>query len=171
MKNMNKPRKSSTNPSTLSMESKIRNLQLENRATPKVGPTRYDPKPIAYNGSLWIERTVMVSLAAATTELLVSDLTSTLPSTAAVVGFKILKISVWNLESRSCAVTLGNLVMTGNLGTISYRDIAPLSRLSGVCFNIPDSIASSLTNAASKVLTGMDSVGTKVVHATVRFQI
>lgn len=154
------------------MEARISNISKEIRPTPKVSATRFDPPPISTGKSLYITRRIRVITPVGTTSVLVSDLQSQLPTTVSAGGFKILKLSIWNMDGNIVSATLGADVWSNDsANSMQYRDIAPLSRLAGISFDIPDSLALVQTSPTGKVLDALESTSKHCIDATVVFQI
>jgi hypothetical protein len=173
----NKPRKGVSR-NNRAPTSQLKQIQSEIRATPKVGPARSDPPPVATQNSLFINRVVRVQVPTATATIDVGDILAQLPSNVATKGFRILKASIWVLGNQTCGAVLNGEVW-GNRGgsssaandNMSYVDIAPTNRLAGVMFNIPDTLAIDLTTNTTVVVSGLSTVAPKVVDFTVRFQM
>jgi hypothetical protein len=159
-----------------SLESKVRHLQLEARATPKVGPAKTDPPPVSDSKTHYIDRRIVITKTtnAGSISVTVDDFKAQ-TSTAA---FKILKLSAWIPGIQTGRFVLSNSVWENPTSTaMSYTDTGPLSRMPSVKFDIPDQMALPLNNGADTILT-MTAIGTAavnsiivVVEATVKYQI
>jgi hypothetical protein len=160
-----------------SLMAKIRNLQLEARTTPKVGPARVDPPPVSDSKTHYINRRIVVTKTTNASSIAVT--VDDIKAQSSTASFKILKLSAWIPGNVGTGrFVLSNSVWENPTSTaLSYTDTAPLSRMPSVKFDIPDQMALPLNTGADTVIT-MTSIGTAavnsiivVVEATICYQI
>jgi len=153
----------------------VKSVQQEIRSTPRVSAASPDPPPTSSGKSLFITRKVRVTkvLVSGLATITVDDVKGESSSSA----FKVMGISAWAVGCGQGLFTLGDSAWAndGSL-TMKYNDIAPLTRLPGVKFNIPDVLAEIMNAGALPVIsvavTGPTQTASQLcADVTIRYQI
>jgi hypothetical protein len=153
----------------------LKALMQETRGTPTVSPASADPPPVSTGKSRYITRKVRVTkLISSGSAVITVDDVKAQSSTA---PFKILALSGWAVGCGSGVFTLGEGTWDNDTTTlVQYTDIAPLTRLPGAKFNIPDNLATML-NTGTVAIMSFTTAGSVLaaaqlcVDATIRYQI
>lgn len=161
--------------SGFSVNQQLKAIRQEIRPSPKVGPAPHDPPPVSVSKTLYINRVVRV--ASALTTGAASITVDEIKAQSSSAPFKVLAISAWVVGSRISAFSLGEAVWNDDTTTLmTYRDVAPITRLCGCRFNIPD-IAASVLNTGTTVVvscaaaTPLETGAQLIADVTIRYQI
>jgi hypothetical protein len=158
-----------------SLEAKVRRLEMEARTTPKAGPAKSDPLPVSANKTLYINRKVQVYKTTNTNNINIT--VDDIKGQSSSAAFKILSISAWvSGGSQSATFTLGSDTWMNPTSTaVAYTDLAPLDKLPGVKFDIPDALALPLnTGSVTVINASLSGTATNIqltVQATIRYQL
>jgi hypothetical protein len=158
-------------PSRLTMKTVMQEIS----GTPTVTAASFDPPPVSTSKSKYITRKVRVTkaLTSGAATITVDDV----KAESSTGAFKVMGVSAWGVGCASGQFTLGDGVWDNDLSTtMKYTDIAPLTRLCGAKFNIPDNIASFLNTGTTPVMSfatsGPAQTGAQLVaDITIRYQI
>jgi len=127
----------------------------ESRAVPSAGAARADPSPVSTSKTLWITRKVrivkqIVPIPGQTGGTITVDDVKAQSSTA---PFKVFKVSAWLPGRLNAEFKLGDGTWINDTATkMTFVDIAPLGRMPGVTFNIPDQLSEIMNNGGSTII-------------------
>jgi hypothetical protein len=120
---------------------------------PIVSAAKTDPPPISTGKSLWHTRKVrVVKTIAPGATILVDDVKAQFGSQP----FKCLKVEAWMPLRASCEFKLGDGTwINDSSNSVTYVDIAPMGRMPGVKFRIPEELAEIMNIGSSVVVAGV----------------
>jgi hypothetical protein len=153
----------------------MKTVMQEIKGTPTAAAASFDPPPVSSSKSKYITRKVRVTkaLTSGAATITVDDV----KAESSPAAFKVLGVSAWGVGCASGQFALGDGVWDNDASvTMKYTDIAPLTRLCGARFNIPDNIASLMNTGTTAVMSfatsGPSQTGAQLVaDVTIRYQI
>jgi len=152
----------------------LKSVKQEIRGTPTAMAASADPPPVSTGKTRYVTRKVRVTklISSGAVTITVDDVKAQSSS----APFKVLGISAWAVGCGSGVFSLGEGTWINDTTTLmQFTDIAPLTRLPGVKFNIPDNMAEMMNTGTATVISFSTAGPTQTaaqlcIDATIRYQ-